>query len=369
MCRGDELFCLGRPLDRLPEGPFPLIARILLVALLLLPALPAAAREKVDTLIMRNGDHFTGEIKGMSRGKLDLSTDDVGRISVEWAKVARVTSPHPFEVELRTGERSFGALSSPIDFQLAVGALPTTDVMAMSEVVEIIPMEDAFLGRVRASFDLGFTLAKAHWATTVSTAGEFSYRDQALGAKLTFDGYFQVDDTNNLRSGTAVSRGTIGLLGEWYFENSWRTVLGFLAEHNQELDLVIRLSISPGVAHSVVRNGWTELWITGGLAGSREVYSNADPNYELDALVAATWTAFQYDHPKLASEVTLVLLPGLSDFGRLRGTFTAKVKYEVFRDFNVGITFTDTFDTRPPNPTSPNNDFITTLTIGWTYRK
>ena len=35
----------------------------------------------------------------------------------------------------------------------------------------------------------------------------------------------------------------------------------------------------------------------------------------------------------------------------------------------MGITFTDTFDTRPPNPTSPNNDFITTLTIGWTYRK
>jgi hypothetical protein len=167
----------------------------------------------------------------------------------------------------------------------------------------------------------------------------------------------------------AVSRYTVGLQGNWYFMNRWRAILGGLLEHNDELQLVLRTSVMPGVAHSVVRNGWTELWLTGGLAGSRETYVNADSSFALDALLGASWDAFRYDTPKLDMNTTLVLLPGLSDLGRLRGTFTIRVKYEIFKDFNVGVQFSDTFDTRPPDPDAPKNDFITSLTVGWSYRR
>lgn len=338
----------------------------LLAVLLLAAALPAAAREKTDVIVMRNGDRFTGEIKTMARGKLELATDDAGRISIEWAKVVRATSSHPYEVELTSGERVYGPLTSPADLELAVGALPMPDVVAMSTVVEIVPMEEAFVGRLRAVFDLGFTLAKANWATTLSTSGEFSYRDQTLGAMLSFDGYFQT--SQNAGNATAVARFDIGLQGNWYFVDRWRAVLATLLEHNDELQLVLRVSIAPGVAHSVVRNDWTELWITGGIAGSRETYVDTS-GLALDALLGAQWDAFRYDSPKLDLGVSFVLLPGLSDFGRLRGTLTVKVKYELFSDFNVGVNFSDTFDTRPPDPSAPKNDFITSLTIGWSYRR
>ena len=36
--------------------------------------------------------------------------------------------------------------------------------------------------------------------------------------------------------------------------------------------------------------------------------------------------------------------------------------YEVFLDFNVGLDFTDTFDSRPPEGAS-NNDFNMSITI------
>jgi hypothetical protein len=350
-----------------PEGPHPLsrvAASLLVAAGLLLAAPSASAREKTDGLVMKNGDHLTGEIKGMSRGKLDLATDDMGRVSVEWSKVVDVTSGHQYEAELTSGERIYGVLSSPAPGQLAVGGAPMPDVVPIESVVQLVPMDEAFFERVRAIFDLGFTLAKSNWAMTISTSGEFTYRSEFLGAKLTFDGYFQ-DDANSV----AVSRGSIGLQGDWYFQDRWRALLGFLAEHNDELKLVVRLSVAPGVAVSLVRNGWTELWLTGGVAGSRETYVSTPANYALDALLGASWDAFRYDTPKLDLNVTLVLLPGLSDFGRLRGTLTAKVKYEIFKDFNAGISFSDTFDSRPPISTAPNNDFITSLTIGWSYRR
>ena len=90
--------------------------RVLLAAALLVAAFPASAREKTDVVILRNGDHLTGEIKGMERGKLDFNTDDIGRISIEWDKVVdRLTTTHQYEAELRSGDRTDGALSSPAD--------------------------------------------------------------------------------------------------------------------------------------------------------------------------------------------------------------------------------------------------------------
>ena len=338
--------------------------RVLLAAALLVASLPASAREKSDVIVLRNGDHLTGEIKGMKRGKLDFLTDDAGRLSIEWDKVQSISSTHQYEAELRSGARIYGALSSPADGRVAVGALPTPEVVAFTDVVQLVPMDEEFLNRLRVIFDLGFTFAKSNKASTLSTSGEFGYRAEDLGAKLTFDGYFQ-DDANNV----AVARYSVGLQGDWYFVNRWRALVGGVLEHNDELQLILRISVPLGVAHSVVRNNWTELWLIGGLSGSRETYVNTDPSYALDAMLGASWEAFRYDTPKLDMTTTLVLLPGLSDFGRLRGTFTVKVKYEIFMDFNVGIDFSDTFDTRPPDPSAPNNDFITSLTVGWSYRR
>lgn len=78
---------------------------LLLTAVLALPATAA----KTDVIVLDNGDRITGEIKGMSRGKIDYSTDDAGRLSVEWTKVAQVTSDHAFEVEMSSGRSTMGS--------------------------------------------------------------------------------------------------------------------------------------------------------------------------------------------------------------------------------------------------------------------
>jgi hypothetical protein len=340
------------------------VSRRLLAAALLLAAAPALARDKTDVLVLRNGDVLTGEIKGMSRGKVDFNTDDAGRLSIKWDKVLRVTSAYSYEVELTTGERFYGVLSSPADRELAVGDLPTAYVFRTDQVVELVPMDDTFFGRMRASFDLGFTFAKANSATTISTSGDVAYRSRELGATLNFDAYYQNDASN-----VAVSQYSITLQGDYYFESHWRAFLAAQLYHNDELALILRTTIAAGAGYSAVRNTWTEVWLTAGLAGSREQYTSGDPNLTLDGLLGVSWTAFRYDTPKLDMTTELMLLPGLSDFGRLRGTFTFKIKYEIFKDFNTGLQFTDTFDTRPPDPTASKNDFLTSFTVGWTYRK
>ena len=324
----------------------------------------AFAAPKTDVVVMINGDRITGEVKSLEYNRLKLSTSHMGTLYIEWDKVARATSAFVFEVEMSSGERHYGVLSSPSDQELAVGLLPAAQVVPTSAVVQIVPMDDDFLGRVRAIFDLGFTIAKANGATTFSTSGEVTYRAKWLGSKLSFDVYLQDDDSN-----VAVSRYTAALSGDVYFVDHWRAFLGAEVSHNDQLGLQLRTSLNTGAGYSAVRNGWTELWLSAGLVGSRERYATGDPNLTLDGLVAASWDAFRYDTPKLDLTAELALYPGLSDWGRLRGTFTFRIRYEVIRDFNVGLVFQDTFDTRPPDPTASKNDYIAQLTIGWSYRR
>lgn len=323
---------------------------------------PARA-EKTDVIILDNGDHITGEIKGMSRGKLDYKTDDAGRLSVEWTKVAQVTSIHAFEVELSSGKKIYGTLGAGAEKgEVAVGG-EGGETVPVPDVVAITPMDDRFWSRVKAYLDLGFSLAKANSVVTLSGDGEFAYRGEHFGGSLDFDLYFQNDS-----SGSLVSRASVNLTGNYFFAYRWRLLgqLGF--DHNDELDLRVRSSLGAATAYSAVRNSFMELWVAGGLVGDHEVYTS-ESNYNLAALVAADWEAFRYDTPKLDAGVQVQILPVLTDLGRFRGTASVRVKYEIFKDFNVGLSFSYTFDTRPPDPTAGNTDYLLSLTVGWSYRR
>lgn len=321
----------------------------------------SAEAAKTDIVVLDNGDRITGEIKGMSRGKLDFKTDDVGRISIEWLKIAQITSIHAFEVELADGVKYYGALQSPSDNKVQVGE-EATDVFAMDAIIVVTPMSARFWARIKAYLDLGFTLAKSNSAMTLSGDGSFAYRGQHFGGAFDFNTYVQ-NDANS----TAVGRLSLNLTGT-YFLTRWRAQLQLGADVNDELDLNLRLDVGAGVSYPIVRNEWTELWLAGGLVAAREQYSTGGPVGNLAAYAGVEWEAFRYDSPKLDLTISEVILPVLTDLGRFRGNSSVKLKYELFADFNVGLNFSFTFDTSPPDPNAPKTDYLLSITIGWSYR-
>jgi hypothetical protein len=299
----------------------------------------------------------------MSRGKLDFSTDDAGRLSIEWVKIARLTSAESYEFELTSGKKYFGPLLAPPPGATGVLVIDASTMLPVVDVVGVVPIDAAFLNRVKAYLDVGFTLAKSNKATTLSADGEVAYRGDRLGATLDFNTYVQ-DDENT----AVVSRSAVLLSGDYYFTR-WRASVLAGAESNDELDLKLRLTVGSGVAYPFVRSNSMELWTAAGLVLTREDYASSEPSLNVEGYFNGSWEAFRYDSPKLDLGFSVSLFPGLSNLGRVRGEISARLKYELFTDFNAGLSVSGTFDSRPPDPAAAKTDYVATFTIGWSYRR
>ncbi len=86
---------------------------VLLVSLTAAGAGLATAHEKIDIVVLDNGDRFHGELKGVSEGSLSLKTDAAGTISLKWSHVASIVSTYEYEVLAPSGERHSGTLAPP----------------------------------------------------------------------------------------------------------------------------------------------------------------------------------------------------------------------------------------------------------------
>jgi hypothetical protein len=336
--------------------PVPIAAACL--AMLLLSS-RADARERTDIVTLRGGLRVPGEILQMSLGRLSLRTDDMGRVSIEWLRVTQIESTYRFAVEFTSGTTYFGPLHAGGDGELLVGDRS----VKLDEVVSITPVDDRFWNRVRAYADLGFSLAKANSAMTLSADGGFDFRGELFGTSAAFATYVQSSSKV-----TATTENMLALSGSYYFM-PWRVSLLGGLDQNAELRLDLRLSTGADIAYAAIRNSFMELWLAAGLTVAWEQYSGVGSDVAVAGYFDTTWRAFRYASPELDTEIELSLLPVLNDFGRVRGTATGRIKYEVFSDFNVGLNAMYTFDTRPPEASASRSDYRLTLSVGWSYRR
>src|ERR1035437_2063134 len=85
--------------------------RTLIIGCLLMAA-PLLARDSTDVIVMKNGDHLTGEIKGMSQGVLYISMNYIlGTSDVQWSKVDHIESKQLFLVKTEDGSVYTGVRS------------------------------------------------------------------------------------------------------------------------------------------------------------------------------------------------------------------------------------------------------------------
>jgi hypothetical protein len=326
----------------------------------LLPA--AAAAQKTDVVKLVNGDTLTCEIKLLDRGRLQVSTDHLGTVNIEWDKVAEVTAKRLFQVETSYGRRLLGQLATTSPGQLDVIEETGPVSVGHLDVVFIVPIKDGFWHRLDGGFNLGLSYTQSSGIAQLNFSASATHRRPSAQWTASASSFLTADD-----DGDNTSRHSVELDGvRFWRERSLLLVQGGFMR-NEELGYQARTTISGVLGHFLVHSNRAIFALGGGLSTSREVPLEGDSTQELEALLAVRQSYFTYDTPKTNISTSVNLFPSLSQWGRLRIELDGQLSREIVKDFTVGFTIYNSYDSNPPTEGARKNDLGLSLTIGWTF--
>lgn len=332
---------------------------LVLGVLMLSPIAALAAR--TDVVVIVNGDHLTGEVKSLDRGRLRFKTDNAGDVYIEWDKIRFLDAVRQFDIETSSGRHIVGSLLGRSDEKLHVLSAQDSTTLGFDSIVRITPLNNTLWGKMDGSLDIGSNFALANHLAQFNIAGTARYRERhyALGTELNSSVTHQ-DELPDAR------RGTFGLSYTRFFENRWQTEAGARLERNDQLGLDLRAGAAAGFARYLMQTNFTLLDVGLGLSANQEQRADGTKANNLEAVVSSSYSTFIYDSPKVNVDAYARLYPSLSDWGRLRFEGSAVVKREVVKDLYLGINGVESYDSKPAEG-STHNDWNAYLSIGWTF--
>jgi len=330
------------------------------------PASPAPEPRvggKVDVVVLENGSRIVGEIRSMSRGKLELKTDDMGTIQIEWEDIVQVTAPEYFEVEDMTGALHFGSLRpGRAEGALEVVADWGESTVSLDRVARIQLVKSGFWERFKGSIDAGAGYTSATELLQLDLDAELRYRRPSYEAKATADAVLtqqpEVDDTR--RSSLSASYTRI-------FPGRHRAFAQGTVEQNQELGYDLRSSVLGGWSYVLVRSPRNELVSGAGLALNREKPVEGESTTNVEVMTGFDWANFAYDFPNTDIRVTVFAYLGLSQWGRLRLESSVSLRRELFSDFYFGLKGYESYDSEPPTDGAQKHDWGLSFTLGYSF--
>jgi hypothetical protein len=321
--------------------------------------------QKTDVVILENGDHVTGEIKELTRGRLSYSTDDMGTISIEWEHILRITSSQYFEAQLSSGEKHFGQIETAVEPRWMVMRIAEySDTLSMTSVVRITPIEATFWERLSGYIDLYLNFQQANLVRDLTLGGQVKYRTRKTLNVLDFETYFQ-----NQETGGETSRNSLGYEINRFVAKKWTALASIDLLQNVQTELDRRITLGGGGSLILTQTNHGSLRTTAKLQWTNEQFTGDEAaSNNLEADFGAQGEYYLFDSPKTDITSSLSISPNLTDFGRVRLYFDARLSYELLSDFTIALSVREEFDSRPPSETPTNkNDFSTTLSVGWTF--
>ncbi|HEU4859245.1 MAG TPA: hypothetical protein VFT15_05380, partial [Chitinophagaceae bacterium] len=123
--------------------------------------------QKTDTVLLRNGNIVTGEIKNMKFAKLSYDVDGPGTISIKWEHIVKISSNKTFQVTMQNGDVLITRLDSVFFEQPNI---------TLDRIIEIVRINDRFIQRLDGSINLGFNYAKSNSDLQFNFNSSITYR-------------------------------------------------------------------------------------------------------------------------------------------------------------------------------------------------
>ena len=332
---------------------------------LLLAAVPAAAdHDKSDVATLDDGSTYIGEIKSVELATLNLHTDPVGLLSIDWRHVTGLTSKFEYRVELSGGVQHLGSLGPPKEAgHLSIVNDSGTIEVDLADIVMIVPIEHEFWKRLDGSVNWGLTYTQANNALQYNLSGDATYHSRKTYAQLSGQSIFNSQD-----GGETTNQHYLKFVLAQVSKNKWGPFeLGEL-QSNPDQGYDVRLIVGGGAANFLIEESTRLLVLSLGAVYNRETVTDApDADDSAEALVGITFRRFKRGSHSPSVQVGLQTFTNMTDTPRFRAVFNFNISWKIIGDFKFNFQVNNSYDSDPPGTDSENNDGSVVTSIGYTF--
>jgi len=343
--------------------------RAILLCCSLLLATPVFARLSTDVIVMKNGDHLTGEIKGLNAGVLYISMKYIlGTSSVQWSEVARLESKQLFIVKTTDGLVYTGALNTPevpADkiVEIKIEDISGKEVVAIArpKIVTMDVTSTKFLERFNGSISIGSTYSKGNDSRQYSLGSLINYPRERWGAAANYNSTVTANTGASASARNQVDVDAFRLLrwNQWFYEG-----FGSLLQSSEQ-SINAQTTIGGGVGRFLKNTNAARISLIGGFAQQNTNYQDNVGAQNLTTGVIVSQVQF-FRFNKTNTTVNAVFLPVINDAGRVKFNVNATYMLKFYSNFTWNVSFYGNWDSRPPSNFS-GSDYGSTTGLSWTF--
>jgi hypothetical protein len=345
--------------------------RLIIFGFTLLLGLPLFAREKTDVIVMKNGDRLTCEIRGLSAGVLSVKLSYAqGTVGVEWAQVARLESDQLFLVQTEdgrvyTGKLSIAATSGSRPMSIHIASAPEKEVdIPPSQLVKLNQTAESFRRRFNGAISTGIQYSKGNETTQYNVASQVEYPRERWSTQASVNSSFAASSNASNATRNQVDLSGMRLLrwNNWFYSGTGN----FLQSSVQGIDL--QTTLGGGIGRYLRNSNQASLYVLAGFAWQNAQYKTYTVRQGAQnaaaGLIESELKIFRFKKTDL--DVSAVVLPGISEPGRIRANLNASYYVKLFSDLSWNVSFYGNWDNQPPS-TFSGSDYGTSSGLSWTF--
>ncbi|TRX70643.1 DUF481 domain-containing protein [Carboxylicivirga sp. M1479] len=334
--------------------------KFLLVIFIFITQLVTAA--KIDTVYFQNGNKITGEVKIMENNLLEFSTDDAGKIKIEWSEIDSIYIKQRIRIEHSDGRVLFGTLRPTRKPKVAILLKDDMTPLLLKHIniATIAPDDINFLTRFDGKISSGFSYTKASELGRFNFAGNILYRHNLNQFEINYSVLTERENENQNEKQNGGIHYIRLLPRKWFF------ISHLFAESNSELNLQLRTNCVLGFGNTLIYTNHSVMYVAGGLNTNRETTSD-NSTFNLEGALSLNFTVYKYSSPELSFYFKGTVYPSINNFGRFRTNLESTLSWEVLNDLFFKWTFYHDFDNRPLNSDDPLSDWAIGL-LGIEYK-
>jgi hypothetical protein len=345
--------------------------RSIILSSTLLFSLPLFAKGKDDVLVMKNGDRFSCEIKGLSAGVLSVSLDYVdGTISVQWSQVAHLESNRLFLVKTESGVVYTGKISTtgesndpPIKIELAETAGKEVEV-PQQKIINLNQTSEGFWHRFDGAINTGSLYSKGNESFQFNVSSQVAYSRERWSSQASFNSSIASNSGVSSSTRNQIDLSSMRLLrwNNWFYAG----YASFLQSSVQEIGL--QTTLSGGVGRYLKNTNRASVSVLGGFGWQNVRYTqNAVGQGTQNIAVGFVSTDVKFfKFKKTNLDISASLIPALTDSGRVHFNTNAVYYIKIIGDIDWNFSFYGSWDSKPPS-TFPKSDYGTSSGLSWTF--